>query len=111
MNLLNIYPAINALSVDPAPPTGHTPPLPCSSVPGACVAGDSGRRRRGPTPPAPHPTLRARARPRRARARPRGGRYVYTRDLGRGWRVAEGLEYGMVGLNEGAISTEVGGGG
>ncbi len=30
--------------------------------------------------------------------------YVYTRDLARSWRVTEGLEYGMVGLNEGAIS-------
>ena len=33
--------------------------------------------------------------------------YVYTRDMGRGWRVSEGLEYGMVGLNEGVVSTEV----
>jgi succinate-semialdehyde dehydrogenase/glutarate-semialdehyde dehydrogenase len=32
--------------------------------------------------------------------------YVYTRDIGRVWRVAEGLEYGMVGINEGIISNE-----
>ncbi len=31
--------------------------------------------------------------------------YFYTRDIGRIWRVAEGLEYGMVGINEGLIST------
>lgn len=30
--------------------------------------------------------------------------YLYTRDLARAWRVAEKLEYGMVGLNEGLIS-------
>ncbi|MDH3403767.1 MAG: NAD-dependent succinate-semialdehyde dehydrogenase [Acidobacteriota bacterium] len=33
--------------------------------------------------------------------------YFYTRDPDRIWRVAEGLEYGMVGVNEGLISTEV----
>ncbi len=33
--------------------------------------------------------------------------YFYTRDIGRVWRVAEGLEYGIVGVNEGIISTEV----
>jgi succinate-semialdehyde dehydrogenase / glutarate-semialdehyde dehydrogenase len=33
--------------------------------------------------------------------------YFYTRDLGRVWRVAEALEYGMVGINEGIISTEL----
>jgi succinate-semialdehyde dehydrogenase / glutarate-semialdehyde dehydrogenase len=33
--------------------------------------------------------------------------YFYTRDLGRAFRVAERLEYGMVGLNTGLISTEV----
>ena len=33
--------------------------------------------------------------------------YFYTRDLGRVWRVMEGLEYGLVGVNEGLISTEV----
>ena len=31
--------------------------------------------------------------------------YFYTRDMGRVWRVGEGLEYGMVGINEGIIST------
>lgn len=33
--------------------------------------------------------------------------YVYTKDLGRAWRVAEGIEYGMVGVNEAAITNEV----
>ncbi|TCS34364.1 succinate-semialdehyde dehydrogenase/glutarate-semialdehyde dehydrogenase [Paucimonas lemoignei] len=33
--------------------------------------------------------------------------YFYGRDIGRVWRVAEKLEYGMVGVNEGLISTEV----
>ncbi|MCY1407159.1 Glutarate-semialdehyde dehydrogenase DavD [compost metagenome] len=33
--------------------------------------------------------------------------YLYTRDLGRAWRVSEALEYGMVGVNEGIISTEI----
>jgi succinate-semialdehyde dehydrogenase/glutarate-semialdehyde dehydrogenase len=33
--------------------------------------------------------------------------YFYTRDISRAWRVAEALEYGMVGVNEGIISTEV----
>lgn len=33
--------------------------------------------------------------------------YFYTRDLGRAFRVMERLEYGIVGVNEGIISTEV----
>ncbi|MEQ1929074.1 MAG: NAD-dependent succinate-semialdehyde dehydrogenase [Parvularculaceae bacterium] len=33
--------------------------------------------------------------------------YFYTRDLGRAFRVMEKLEYGIVGINEGIISTEV----
>ena len=33
--------------------------------------------------------------------------YFYARDLGRVWRVAEQLEYGMVGVNTGLISNEV----
>jgi succinate-semialdehyde dehydrogenase/glutarate-semialdehyde dehydrogenase len=33
--------------------------------------------------------------------------YFYSRDIGRIWRVAEGLDYGIVGINEGIISTEV----
>ena len=33
--------------------------------------------------------------------------YFYSRDIGRIWRVAEGLESGIVGINEGIISTEV----
>ena len=33
--------------------------------------------------------------------------YFYSRDIGRVWRVSEGLEYGIVGVNEGIISNEV----
>jgi succinate-semialdehyde dehydrogenase/glutarate-semialdehyde dehydrogenase len=33
--------------------------------------------------------------------------YFYGRDIGRVWRVAEALEYGIVGINTGLISTEV----
>jgi succinate-semialdehyde dehydrogenase/glutarate-semialdehyde dehydrogenase len=33
--------------------------------------------------------------------------YFYSRDLGRVWRVGEALEYGIVGINTGIISTEV----
>ena len=33
--------------------------------------------------------------------------YVYTKDLARAWRVSGALEYGMVGVNEGLISTEL----
>ncbi len=32
--------------------------------------------------------------------------YFYARDIGRIWRVSEGLEYGMVGINTGIISNE-----
>jgi succinate-semialdehyde dehydrogenase/glutarate-semialdehyde dehydrogenase len=33
--------------------------------------------------------------------------YFYSRDIGRVWRVAEALEFGMVGVNTGLITTEV----
>ncbi|MCK5779060.1 MAG: NADP-dependent succinate-semialdehyde dehydrogenase [Rhodospirillales bacterium] len=33
--------------------------------------------------------------------------YFYSRDIGRIWKTAEQLEYGIVGINEGIISTEV----
>ena len=33
--------------------------------------------------------------------------YFYARDIGRVWRVAEGIESGIVGINTGIISTEV----
>ncbi len=33
--------------------------------------------------------------------------YFYSQNIGRVWRVAEALEYGIVGVNEGVISTEV----
>jgi succinate-semialdehyde dehydrogenase/glutarate-semialdehyde dehydrogenase len=32
--------------------------------------------------------------------------YFYSRDIGRIWRISEGLEYGMIGINEGIISSE-----
>jgi len=32
--------------------------------------------------------------------------YFYSRDISRVWRIAEALEYGMVGINTGLISTE-----
>ncbi|NHC60865.1 NAD-dependent succinate-semialdehyde dehydrogenase [Paenalcaligenes suwonensis] len=32
--------------------------------------------------------------------------YFYSRDLSRVWRVAEGLEYGMIGINSGILSNE-----
>jgi len=33
--------------------------------------------------------------------------YVFTRDIGRVWRMSEHLEYGMVGINTGMISNEM----
>jgi len=33
--------------------------------------------------------------------------YLYTRDMGRIWRVTDALEYGMVGVNTGLMSNEV----
>lgn len=33
--------------------------------------------------------------------------YFYARDIGRVWRVAEALQFGIVGVNEGVVSTEV----
>ena len=33
--------------------------------------------------------------------------YFYSRDLGRTWRVSEALEYGMVGVNTGMVSTSI----
>jgi succinate-semialdehyde dehydrogenase/glutarate-semialdehyde dehydrogenase len=33
--------------------------------------------------------------------------YFFSRDIGRIWRVAEQLEYGMVGINTGILSSEV----
>jgi succinate-semialdehyde dehydrogenase / glutarate-semialdehyde dehydrogenase len=35
------------------------------------------------------------------------GSYFYARDVGRVWRVGEGIESGMVGINTGLLSTEV----
>ncbi|TVU32784.1 hypothetical protein EJB05_24540, partial [Eragrostis curvula] len=33
--------------------------------------------------------------------------YIFTKSISRSWRVSEALEYGLVGVNEGLISTEV----
>lgn len=33
--------------------------------------------------------------------------YLYTNDLGRVWRISEAIEYGMVGVNEVAITSEL----
>ncbi len=45
---------------------------------------------------------------REANATPYGlASYFYSRDMGRIWRVSEALEYGIVGINTGVISTEV----
>lgn len=33
--------------------------------------------------------------------------YIYTRDIGRVWRVSEAIEYGMVGVNEVAITSDI----
>jgi succinate-semialdehyde dehydrogenase/glutarate-semialdehyde dehydrogenase len=33
--------------------------------------------------------------------------YFFARDMGRVWRVSEGLEYGLVGVNTGLMSTEI----
>jgi succinate-semialdehyde dehydrogenase/glutarate-semialdehyde dehydrogenase len=33
--------------------------------------------------------------------------YIYTRDIGRVWRVSEGIDYGMVGVNETAITSDI----
>jgi succinate-semialdehyde dehydrogenase/glutarate-semialdehyde dehydrogenase len=33
--------------------------------------------------------------------------YLYSRDISRVWRIAEALEYGMVGINTGLISTAI----
>lgn len=33
--------------------------------------------------------------------------YIFTQSISRSWRVSEALEYGLVGVNEGSISTEV----
>lgn len=35
------------------------------------------------------------------------GSYIFSNSVQRSWRVAEALEYGLVGVNEGVISTEV----
>lgn len=33
--------------------------------------------------------------------------YIFTTNIQRSWRVTEALEYGIVGINEGLVSTEV----
>jgi succinate-semialdehyde dehydrogenase / glutarate-semialdehyde dehydrogenase len=45
---------------------------------------------------------------RKANATPYGlSSYFYSRDMGRIWRVSEALEYGILGINTGVVSTEV----
>jgi len=56
---------------------------------------------RWPTTPPPNPP------PRAGEGREGVAAYFYSRDIGRIWRVAEALEYGIVGINEGIISTEM----
>jgi hypothetical protein len=59
------------------------------------------RRSRWPTTLPPNPS------PPAGRAGEGGAAYFYSRDIGRIWRVAEALEYGIIGINEGIISTEI----
>jgi Aldehyde dehydrogenase family len=57
---------------------------------------------RWPTTPPPQPS------PACGEGEGRGpAAYFYSRDIGPIWRVAEALEYGIVGINEGIISTEI----
>src|SRR5580700_2796643 len=57
---------------------------------------------RWPTPPPPYPS------PARGGGNGRGlAAYFYSRDIGRIWRVAEALEYGIVGIDEGIILGKV----
>jgi len=49
----------------------------------------------------PHLTLRA-----SRRGEGGGSAYFYSRDIGRIWRVAGGLEYGTVGINKGIVSAK-----
>jgi succinate-semialdehyde dehydrogenase/glutarate-semialdehyde dehydrogenase len=52
-------------------------------------------------PPFPPPLA-----PARGGGKGGGATYFYSRDIGRIWRVAEALEYGIVGINEGIISAK-----
>jgi acyl-CoA reductase-like NAD-dependent aldehyde dehydrogenase len=56
------------------------------------------------TPTLTLPCARSRS---RGRVRERVASYFCSRDIGRIWRVAEALEHGIVGINEGIISTEI----
>ena len=57
--------------------------------------GQDGQRHPHPNPP-----------PLAGEGREGAAAYFYSRDIGRIWRVAEGLEYGIVGINEGIISAK-----
>ena len=73
-------------------------------------AGDDGRARGDVRPggAAVQVQDRGRGRSRMANDTPFGlAAYFYARDIGRVWRVAEALECGIVGINEGIISNEV----
>ena len=58
-------------------------------------------RPRWPTTPPPYPS------PARGGGKGGGAAYSYSRDIGRIWRIAEALEYGIVGIKEGIISIDI----
>ena len=85
----------------PAPATSTSPPCCTVSPPTpAC----SPRRSSGPSPRSPPSTPRSEALAAANRTEYGLVAYLYTRDLARAFRVAEGIETGMIGLNQGIVS-------